>query len=55
MMEFVLMTISFTVALLLAGFIACVIMLSPKVMKWYAKYIQKITMSMIDDTMKELD
>lgn len=41
MMAFVLMTISFTVAILLASAIGCVVMLNPKVMKWYMGYVMK--------------
>ena len=54
MMAFVLMTISFTVALLLAGFISMIIMLSPIGMKLYMKYIQKSMANMVD-AMNELD
>ena len=41
MMAFVLMTISITVAILLAGVIGCVVMLNPKVMKMYMNYVMK--------------
>mgnify|MGYP003294987423 CR=1 FL=1 len=42
MMDFVLMTLSFAVAILLASFVACVIMLNKKVMKAYLKYVNKM-------------
>lgn len=42
MMEFIIMTGSFTVAILLASVIACVLMLQPKVVKWYMKYMFKV-------------
>lgn len=42
MMEFIIMTGSFTVAILLASVIAFVLMLQPKVVKWYMKYMFKM-------------
>lgn len=42
MMEFIMMTVSFTVAILLAGVIACAVMLHPKVVNWYMKYVFKM-------------
>lgn len=49
MMEFVMNTISFTVAILLASLVAFVVMLQPKVMKWYLKLVQERTMELMDD------
>lgn len=48
MMEFIIMTLSFTVAILLAGVVACVIMLQPKVMKFYMKHCVKLMKDMDD-------
>ena len=42
MMEFIMTTVSFTVAILLASFVACVIMLQPKVINWYLKHVFKM-------------
>lgn len=53
MMAFVLMTISFTVAILLASVIGCVVMLNPKVMKWYVKYVMK-KMNDFEDVTEDL-
>lgn len=47
MMEFIIMTLSFTVAILLASGLALVTMMQPKVMKAYMKLMSK--------TMKEMD
>ena len=41
MMDFIIMTVSFTVAILLASVLAFVIMMQPKVMKWYMKLMFK--------------
>lgn len=49
MMDFVVMTLSFTVAMLLASTLACIIVLNKKVMKWYLKKVNKITMDVFED------
>lgn len=62
MMEFVLMTISMTVAILLAGVISAIVLLAimqnPKVIKWvtcyYMKQINKTVNAMEDVFEKEL-
>lgn len=54
MMNFILMTISITVAILLAMAAATVIMLHPKVMKLYMKYCYKTLMKQMDDTIEEI-
>lgn len=41
MMEFIMMTISFAVGILLAMVLAFMVMLNPKVMKWYMKVVMK--------------
>ena len=46
MLNFIIMTISFTVAILLASGLALVIMLQPKVTKWYMKLIMKYMKNM---------
>lgn len=48
MMDFIVSTLSFTVAILLAMVLAFMVMLSPKVMKWYMKFIVK-RMKQMDD------
>lgn len=49
MMDFVMMTISFTVAILLAGVVTFFVMFEPHVMKWYMKLVQKRTMELMED------
>lgn len=49
MMEFVVMTLSFTVAILLASVIACAIVLNKKVMKWYLKKVNSLTMDVFEE------
>lgn len=49
MMNFILMTISFAIAILLASALACAIMLQPKVMKWYTKYVMKMSEKITDE------
>lgn len=50
MMEFIMMTLSFTVGILLASVLAFVIMLQPKVMKWYTKLMMKTMNNMAEIT-----
>lgn len=40
-MLFIMLTLSFTVAIILASVVACVIMMQPKVLKWLFKYYVK--------------
>ena len=49
MMNFILMTLSFTVAILLASLFSVLIILNTKVMKWYINKVQKITMEVFED------
>ena len=54
MMNFVLLTLSIMVAILLASVLAFVVMLNTKVMKWYMNYIVKMMSRMeelVDDQM----
>ena len=51
MFEFIVLTASFTVAILLASLIACVIVMSKPVMKWYMKRMYKMT----NDIMERLE
>lgn len=48
-MNFILMTLSFTVAILLASLFSVLIILNTKVMKWYINKVQKITMEVFED------
>ena len=50
MMEFVILTLSFTVAILLASVLGVVIMLNPKVVKWYMKKVNDVTMLLFDES-----
>lgn len=52
MMEFVLMTLSFTLGILLASGLALFIMMQPKVMKAYMKMVGK-TMNRMDQIFYE--
>lgn len=54
-MMFIMMTLSFTVAILLASFIACVVMLQPKVIKWYMKKTMEMTNLLAADLEKEFE
>lgn len=54
MMTFVLLALSITVGMLLASFIACMIMLSTPVMNWYMRKVQKITYDFMSDFEKEV-
>ena len=54
MMAFVLMTLSFTVAILLSIGLSFMVMTNKKVMKWYMNYIFKMVSDMdqiVDDQM----
>ncbi len=50
MMEFVMLTICFTVAILLASVLSVVIMLNPKVMKWYMKKVNDVTAKLFEES-----
>lgn len=54
MMEFIMLTLSITVAILLAGALSMFIMLSKPVMKWYMKKVYKLTMNNVEDLTEEL-
>ena len=50
MMEFIIMTLSFTVAILLASGLCVAIMLNSKVLGWYMKKVNKVTSKMINES-----
>lgn len=50
MMTFIILTLSFTAAILLASVLGVVIMLNPKVMGWYMKKVNDLTMKMFDES-----
>lgn len=50
MMEFIIMTLSFTVAIVLASVLGVVIMLNPKVLNWYMKKVNKMTEKMFNES-----
>lgn len=52
MMTFIMMTLSITIGLLLAMGLATMIMLHPKVMKWYMNYVLK-SMNRFDSLFEE--
>ena len=52
MMDFIVMTLSFTTAMLLASALVFVLMLNKKVMKWYVKYVNKMTVEIADELFK---
>ena len=54
MMEFIMLTLSITVAILLAGALSMFIMLSKPVMKWYMKKVYKFTMNNIEELAEEM-
>lgn len=43
MMNFILMTLSFTIAILLSGVVGILIIMQPMVMKWYLKRVTKLS------------
>lgn len=55
MMDFVLLTLSITVSLLLASGAALVLCTSKPVLKWYMKKVNKITEQVINETFKDGD
>lgn len=50
MMEFIIMTLSFTVAIMLASVLCVAIMLNSKVLGWYMKKVNKVTAKMINES-----
>lgn len=54
MLVFIMLTISFTVAILLASGIALYLMMQPKVMEWYMKKVMKMTNDMQEIFEEEL-
>lgn len=54
MMDFVMMTVSFTVSILLATGVMFILMLNQKVMKWYMKMIVKYVENMEKITTEEM-
>lgn len=53
MLQFIIMTLSFTVGYLLAIFIMVAIMMNKKVMKAYLKWCNKMTKIMVDEAFDE--
>lgn len=52
MMEFIIMTLSFTVAIVLASVLGVLIMLNPKVLGWYMKKVNQLTMKLFDESLE---
>lgn len=53
MMDFIVMTLSFTVAILLASGFVLMIIMQPKVLKSYTKYVMKVSNQVVDEMLKE--
>lgn len=53
MMEFIMMTISFAVGILLAMAVAFAVMLQPKVLKWYMSYATKVSNQIVEEMFKD--
>ena len=54
MMNFVVMTLSFTVAILLASVLAVILFTNKAVLKWYTKKTMKIAMEIAEESTKDL-
>ena len=50
MVEFIIMALSFTVAIMLASVLSVAIMLNSKVLGWYMKKVNKITNKIINES-----
>lgn len=55
MMDFIVMTLSFTVAILLASGLALMIIMQPKVLKSYTKYVMKMSNQIVEEMFEEED
>ena len=55
MFEFIVLTASFTLAILLASLFACVIVMSKPVMKWYMKRMYKMTNDIMENLEEEFE
>lgn len=55
MMDFIMMTVSFTMAILLAGVLSMVILMQPKVMKMYMNHVTKMSNQMVEEMFKDED
>ena len=53
MMEFIVLTLSFTVAILMASLIAFVFVCNKWVLRWYMRRINKITMKIIEESLPQ--
>lgn len=49
MMNFITLTVAIALAILLASVLACIIMLQPVVMKWYLRYVMKMTERIMEE------
>ena len=52
MMEFVMMTISFTVAIVLGTLVVFAALLNKPVLKWYMNYVGKLTNEILNESLK---
>lgn len=53
MMEFIITTLSFTVAIILASVLGMLIMLNPKVFNWYMKKVNQLTMKLFGESLMD--
>lgn len=53
MMNFITMTASITVAILLAVVVVYAVLLQPKVMNWLMKRAEKVSQSMLEEVFKD--
>lgn len=53
MMNFIMLTLCITVAILLASFIACLLMLNKPVMKWYMRYVTKLSEELVEEAFND--
>ena len=53
MMNFVIMTLSFTTAILLASAISVMVVTNKRVLKWYLKKVQKSTEEFLEEDLDE--
>lgn len=55
MLEFILLTVSITLGIMLSSVVMLLVMLQPKVMLWYAKKVTDLTNKMFETMNEELE
>ena len=51
MMDFIMLTLSIAVAILLASSLSLVLVMNKKVLKWYLHYVNKITDEVVNEVL----